>query len=796
MSNSIENNEQTSVATEEIKVSEKKPAVKKPAAKKSSTDKKASDAAKKAAEEMTKAAAKKNADEKKKAAEDKKKADAAAKRAAEEKKKADESAKRAAAKKAADEKKKAEAEARRAAEEKKKADEAAKRAAKKAADDKKKAEAKKAADDKKKVADEKKKASVKKPTATKSAEKPKAATQATQGAKETDKEQPKTESKAQTEKKTDVKKSVAKKPDSKNNAKSETKSSAETKNNAGTKAGKKPNKLKYLGGLLFAKMLKGGASELHSKAEEVNKLNVFPVPDGDTGDNMTMTIESGVASLNNIETDDLAEVLKVASRGMLLGARGNSGVILSQFFAGMAKGVENVENASSKEIARALELGVEQAYSSVMTPTEGTILTVAREAVEYAVSRLNSKSTVQSLFSDLVKEMNASLERTPELLPTLSEAGVVDSGGAGLLYIIDGLNRVLNGEEIEETDSLIVMPKSAGAEIATSFGPDSDMEYGYCTELLVQLMNKKTDINNFDIDALKIFLATIGDSIVAFQTESIVKIHVHTLTPEKVLKHMRKFGEFLTVKIENMSVQHTDLRSPEDKKPPVAVGEPKKKFGVVAVSNGAGISELFRQLGTDEIVEGGQTNNPSTSDFIEAFGKINAENIFVFPNNGNIIMAAGQAAEIYEEAKVYVIPSKSIGAGYVALSSMNFESGTPDSLIAEADEAIGRIVSAAISPAIRDADMNGVHVNEGDTIGIVAKEIVVSDPTREGAAHALVDHLLKDGERFMLTVFTGKDATAEEAAELESYIRKTYKWTEVYFIEGGQEVYPYLFVAE
>jgi len=732
MSNNIDNKQNDYLALAEEKKTAKVSDTKKSA---SSTKKTAED---KKLEAAKKAADKKAADAAKRAAEKKKAAD---KKAADEKKKADEAAKRAAAKKVA--------------EEKKKADEAAKKAAaKKAADEKKKAgEAKKAAD----------------------------------AAKKTNAK------KASDDKKKSSSSSASKNTSASKKATSATKTEAEKKNSTSEK---KPSKLKYLGGLLFAKMLKGGASELHANAEEVNKLNVFPVPDGDTGDNMTMTIESGVASLNNIETDDLAEVLKVASKGMLLGARGNSGVILSQFFAGMAKGLENVENADSAKIAHALELGVEQAYNSVMTPTEGTILTVAREAVEYAVSRLNSKSTVQSLFSDLVKEMNASLERTPEILPVLGEAGVVDSGGAGLLYIIDGLNRVLNGEEIEETESLVPMHHAASVDATGSFGPDSVMEYGYCTELLVQLMNKKIKANPFDIDALKIFLATIGDSIVAFQTDSIVKIHVHTMTPEKVLRHMRKFGEFLTVKIENMSVQHTELRSPDDSKPIIAPDEPKKKYGIVAVSNGAGISELFRQFGADEIVEGGQTNNPSTCDFIDAFGKINAENIFVFPNNGNIIMAAAQAAEIYEGAKVYVIPSKSIGAGYVALSSMNFEGSEPEALLGEAEEAIGRIVAASISPAIRDADMNGVHVNEGDTIGIVAKEIVISEPTREAAAHGLVDKLLESGDKFMLTVFYGKDATAEESSELEAYILAKHPTVETYFIDGGQEVYPYLFVAE
>ena len=553
--------------------------------------------------------------------------------------------------------------------------------------------------------------------------------------------------------------------------------------------------IKQLGGYLFAKMMRGGASELRANAEEVNKLNVFPVPDGDTGDNMSMTIESGVASLDNIDTDDLAEVLKVASRGMLLGARGNSGVILSQFFAGMAKGLENVEKADAKKLAHALELGVQQAYTSVMTPTEGTILTVARESVEYAVSRVNSKSTVQSLFADLVKEMNASLERTPEILPILSEAGVVDSGGAGLLYIIDGLNRVLNGEDIEDTDvASIPKPKAAPVD-SSSFGPDSEMDFGYCTELLVQLMNRKVKDNPFDLDALKLYLANYGDSIVAFQTESIVKIHVHTLRPDKIMRYMLKFGDFISVKVENMSLQHTELKE-NDNEANKKEEQPKKKYGVVAVSNGDGISSLFRELGTDQIVEGGQTNNPSTNDFLDAFEKINAENIFVFPNNGNIIMAASQAAEIYEKAKVYVVPSKSIGGGYVAMSSMSFDMSEPDELMAEAQDAIGRVTSAYISPAVRDADMNGVHVTEGDTMGIIAKESVISGPDKMASTYGLIDIILADGEKFMITIFHGKDATIEERDRLAEYMLETYPHVEAYYVDGGQEIYPFLFVAE
>ena len=646
--------------------------------------------------------------------------------------------------------------------------------------------------EKKKV--EKKKVEPKaKKKAEKTATEPEAKEEKTSGEKPKKAEKPQKKEKKQAVK---PQKKEKKPAENKKKSKAEKNKPEQKKKSTTQKTEKKSNEkwnMKHIGGYLFAKMMRGGASELQAKAEEVNQLNVFPVPDGDTGDNMSMTIQSGVASLDNIDTDDLAEVLKVASRGMLLGARGNSGVILSQFFAGMAKGLENVEKADAKKLAHALELGVEKAYTSVMTPTEGTILTVAREAVEYAVSRVNSKSTVQSLFSDLVNEMNASLARTPDILPALGEAGVVDSGGAGLLYIIDGLNRVLNGEDVEFGDSDSLPKPKPAAPIDEAFGPDSAMEFGYCTELLVQLMNKKILKYPFDLDALKEHLLTLGDSIVCFQTETIVKVHIHTLRPDRVMRHLQKYGEFISVKIENMSLQHTELKTEEETK---EESHPKKKYGIVAVSNGDGISNLFTDLGADQIVIGGQTNNPSTNDFIDAFGKVNAENIFVFPNNGNIVMAASQAAEIYEDAKVYVIPSKSIGAGYVSLSSMSFDSAEPEELLKEAEEAIGRITSARVSPAIRDADMNGLHVTEGDTIGIIEKEIVISGPDKMVSTYGLIDIMLAEGDKFMVTIFHGKDATTEERDMLADYMMRVHPNIEAYYVDGGQDIYPFLIVAE
>ena len=567
--------------------------------------------------------------------------------------------------------------------------------------------------------------------------------------------------------------------------------------------------IKVMGGNLLSKMAKGGAMQLRTNAEEVNKLNVFPVPDGDTGDNMRMTIESGVAAIENLESDNLADVMKAFSHGMLLGARGNSGVILSQFFAGTAKGIEGVDQADPAVFGRALQRGVQQAYTSVMTPTEGTILTVAREAVEYAVSRITPESTIQTLFNDLVGEMHASLERTPEILSVLREAGVVDSGGAGLFYIMDGFNRVLNGEEFLDEEGFAKLsakkkPDTAQEPDLDGFGPDSIMTYGYCTELLVRLQNSKTNVAAFDVEALKAYLSTLGDSIVAFQTDSIVKIHVHTLTPEKVLAHCRTFGEFLKVKIENMSLQHSSVEEGKQEEvpapqtveeAPVAPAAPSKKYGVVAVCTGPGIEQLYRDFGTDEVVEGGQTQNPSTNDFLDAFAKVNAEHIFVFPNNGNIFMAAQQAADIYTAAKIHVIPSKNIGSGYVALSSANFDLDDAEAIANEMTEALGRVTAGYVSPSIRDAEINGVTIKNGDTIGIIGKEIVLSNPDQHAAALELAGKIL-EGDKFMLTVFCGKDASAEQQSALQADIQKTYPAIEVYFINGGQDIYPFIFVAE
>jgi len=557
---------------------------------------------------------------------------------------------------------------------------------------------------------------------------------------------------------------------------------------------------RYLDGEMMANMVRGGAANLRSNAREVNDLNVFPVPDGDTGDNMSMTMEGGVAALEGVESTSLADVMAHISQGMLLGARGNSGVILSQFFAGMNKGFTDCDKADAHIVGQALEEGVRQAYSSVITPTEGTILTVAREAVQYAVSRIDDNTTISALFTDLTSEMYASLQRTPEILDVLKEAGVIDSGGAGLFYIMLGFSKILQGEEIESSAGTVQSPKAAHIDL-NAFGPDSEMTYGYCTEMLLRLQNAKVDIAAFDVSVIIDYLTSIGDSIVCVKNDSIVKLHVHTMTPGNVLSFCQQFGEALTVKIENMNVQHSETQEPAAVKalaaPVIQREKPAKEHGTVAVASGDGIADLFRQLGVDAVVSGGQTQNPSAQDFLSAFEEVGAKHIYVFPNNGNIVMAAKQAGQLYAKGEVHVIESKDLGQGYAAISSLNFQSDDAEQITAQLTEAMSYVKTASVSTSIRDADISGVHIETGDFIGFMGKEMLVSRKTLGDAAKELLLKLGVDtGEVYMVTAFTGTDASQDVIDDLQAYMEENYPDVEFYTVAGGQEVYPFIFVVE
>lgn len=545
---------------------------------------------------------------------------------------------------------------------------------------------------------------------------------------------------------------------------------------------------KQIDGVAYSNMLKRAAINLKNHAGEINDLNVFPIPDGDTGDNMLLTLMGGVDALKE-ESTSLAEVSRNVANGMLFSARGNSGVILSQFFDGIAAGLSESDVADSHQLGKAFRVGVKHAYNAVMKPTEGTILTVAHDATEFACT--NKNKDAEEFFGSFIEEGKRSLDRTPDLLPMLKKAGVVDSGAAGLICIVEGMFSALDGDKNYDYTQLDSMPSSNGAsEIdLDAFNEDSVLEFGYCTELLVRLQNAKTDIENFDISLITDFLQTVGDSIAAFKTGSIVKIHVHTKTPDKVLAFCQQFGEFLKLKIENMTLQHNSTMQDEETEK-----MERKAYGVVAVACGEGIQNTFREIGADVIVEGGQSMNPSSEDFLKAFDKVNADTIFVFPNNSNVILAAKQAAQLYSKADVRIINSKTIGDGYAALTMTDGELTDPDEVEALFNMGMENVITAEVSQCVRDADMQDVQVHKGDYIGFVGKNILSAMPDRKSATMAMCDKIdwkLHD----ICILINGVDSTLEEAAEIKNYIESKHG-IEVYCVEGKQEIYSYILIAE
>ena len=544
--------------------------------------------------------------------------------------------------------------------------------------------------------------------------------------------------------------------------------------------------MKTLDGILFARMVGSGAANLKAHAKEINDLNVFPIPDGDTGDNMLLTMMGGVHG-DEHSCDKLCEVAERVSSGMLLSARGNSGVILSQFFEGIKNGFSGLNTANTNEIGEAFRQGVKQAYSSVMTPTEGTILTVVREATEYACNQ--NTDTPEAFLNAFIGEAKASLARTPELLPVLKKAGVVDSGAAGLIYIVDGMMKAVIGEDIGDFSEVTEATQELDLD---AFGEDSVLEFGYCTELLLRLQNAKTDIPSFDVKVITDYLQTIGDSIVTVRNGSIVKLHVHTMTPQKVLDFCQQYGEFLKVKIENMSLQHNNTVTEEKESAPA---KERKKYGIVSVCSGEGLKEAFRERGADVIVDGGQSMNPSAEDFIAAFDEVNADVIFVFPNNGNIVLTAQQAAHLYDKSDVRVIESTTIGAGYASLAMYDTNSDDADTIAAELTEAMSGVVTAEISHCVRDASIDGTDLHTGEYIGFVGKNLLAANDNRLTAVCETIDKIGFAGYDVCI-VICGKEATDEEAEQIESFVHSHYKGKEVYIINGGQDVYDYILIVE
>lgn len=538
-------------------------------------------------------------------------------------------------------------------------------------------------------------------------------------------------------------------------------------------------------GLLFAKMMQAGCANLRANAQAINNLNVFPIPDGDTGDNMLLTMIGGADVSGNGNTS-LAETSRRVSDGMLLSARGNSGVILSQIFEGIADGFDGVEEADNQDVVKALQEGVRHAYNAVMEPTEGTMLTVFRCATEYVSSK--AFKDPEAMFRGLLREAKRVLERTPEMLPVLKKAGVVDSGGAGLVCIMEGMLGALDSTADFTQEQHIAMPNQTID--VNLFTEDSVLEYGYCTELLLRLQRCKTEIDTFEVSSLTEYLKGIGDSVVAYKTGSIVKIHIHTMTPDRVLAFCQRYGEFLKIKIENMSLQHNNT-SLEGINISVKTQSERKPFGVVAVASGDGIKELFSERGADIIVDGGQSMNPSAEEFLDAFKQVNADTVYVLPNNGNIVLTAKQAAGMYKESDVRVIESRTIGDGYAALSMLSFESGDADQIQQELTEAMDGVVTAEVSKSVRDTD----EVTAGEYIGFVGKDILCASKSRFDVTCDLIDKLFERSFDICILI-RGKDTDSAEADRIESYISSRYPRKEVYTIDGMQDIYDYIIILE
>ena len=537
-------------------------------------------------------------------------------------------------------------------------------------------------------------------------------------------------------------------------------------------------------GRLYLNMLRAGAQRLDANRAAVNDLNVFPIPDGDTGDNMFMTVNAGAAKAT--ESELLGDVATDAARRMLLGARGNSGVILSRIFAGIAKGMEDSAALDTVGFIRAMEQGVDEAYGAVSTPVEGTILTVYREGVEKTAQA--KPESFEELFETLLPELSNSLEHTPDKLDVLRDAGVVDSGGAGLVYIAQGMGEALSGGAYEALSSSAT-PQSVDLD---AFTEDSVLEFGYCTEFLLRLQRSKVDIDRFDTDIFTAWLNSVGDSVVCFKEGSIVKVHVHTKTPGDILNHCQQYGEFLTTKIENMTLQHNGSHSMQELK--LRNREHQKPFGIVTVASGDGLRELFTSLGVDVVVDGGQSMNPSAEELVKAFDTCNAETVYVFPNNSNIILTAEQAAELYQGSDIRVIRTKNIGEGYAAISMFDPEAGDPETIVEGLNEVARGVVTGMVSRASRDVS-GEVEVVKDDYIGFVGDKIYVDEKSPEAALTALCESL-NAGDYDILLILAGSDTDAEQASKTAERLTASYRRSEVIMLDGGQPIYDYILILE
>ncbi|WP_375005362.1 DAK2 domain-containing protein [Bacillus velezensis] len=550
-----------------------------------------------------------------------------------------------------------------------------------------------------------------------------------------------------------------------------------------------------LDGRAFAAMILAGAETLSQNASAVDALNVFPVPDGDTGTNMNLSMSSGAREVEHIDSPDIGKVGIALSKGLLMGARGNSGVILSQLFRGFTKSIENKNQIDAQEFAAALQAGVDMAYKAVMKPVEGTILTVAKDAAKKAVASAKEETDIIALMEAVIEEAEASLNRTPDLLPVLKDVGVVDSGGKGLLCVYEGFLSALKGEAVPKKAVLPALDDMVNAEhhkSAQSMLSTEDIEFGFCTEVMVRLDQDK---RTFKEETFRNELSRFGDSLLVVADDTLAKVHIHAEEPGNVLNLAQRYGDLIKIKIENMREQHTSIISQEhdEKKPAGVMKEARKPFGIVTVAMGEGLSELFTSIGASHVIEGGQTMNPSTEDIVEAVQSVNAETVFILPNNSNIVMAANQAASVAEE-NVIVIPAKTVPQGMTALLAFNPDQPA-DVNEANMLEAIRNVKSGQVTYSVRDTHIDGKDIKKGDFIGILNSSIIGSAEDRMSAAKLLLDEMIGEEDE-IVTILYGEDAPEEEAEKLAEYIASVCEDIEVEIHNGRQPLYPYIFAAE
>ena len=543
--------------------------------------------------------------------------------------------------------------------------------------------------------------------------------------------------------------------------------------------------MKQISAAALKEIFISGANNIANNYRHIDALNVFPIPDGDTGTNMMMTIQSGVKNILSVETSHCGELATAFSKGLLLGARGNSGVILSQIFRGFAEGIKEKQELVLVDVATAILSGTARAYKAVLKPVEGTMLTVIKDASNAfdSFAKENPDADILEAFRYMIVKANESLENTPNLLNALKEAGVVDSGGAGVLKILEGFLFAIEGKPVASESQTLNEQKYV---LFDKVEDSEEDEFGYCTEFVMRLLPEVEGKIPYNQENLREFLESVGASVVLVNDEDLVKVHVHTYKPGDVFNFAQQYGEFLTIKVENMDEQHDNLvKKPE-----------RKKQAIVTVAVGDGLTKLFKQLRADIVISGGQTMNPSIEDFVKAISKLNPESVIILPNNSNIIMSAKQAAEILNKKGINtkIVPTTSIQQGISACMGFNPDCDIEENLI-EMFAATKRVVCGQITTAVRDSKSNGIAIKSGDYLGIKEKKIVAASVDILEVAKTLIDSMMNyDAE--IVTIIAGCDASKSYVAELENYILDTYSHVEVEIKQGDQPVYNLLLAVE